>query len=91
MKKKTKATDPDKVTREAKKNKEAKEAVAAALKKARAGSFGSRVGKIFLRVVFLISLSFFSVIFGGLAFVLMPIALPLAYIASAIRGDKLKI
>ena len=91
MKKKTKTKKPDQPKPEEKKTKEAKAAVAEALVKAREGSFGKRASRLFLRLVFLLSLSFFSVIFGALALVLMPIALPAAYLVSTIRGDKVKL
>tara|TARA_R110000772_G_C13072650_1_gene416544 strand:- start:98 stop:370 length:273 start_codon:yes stop_codon:yes gene_type:complete len=78
-------TTPDQV------NKEAKEAVAEALEKARAGSFGKRIYNIFIRTIFILSLTLFSFLFGILALVLMPIVLPIAFLFSSIKGDKIKL
>lgn len=95
MRKKPKTKIPVQTTPEEsnqnKATKEAKAAVAEALVKAREGSFGKRAGKIFLRLVFLISLFFFSIVFGAMALVFMPIVLPAAYAISSIKGEKIKL
>ena len=70
-------------------DKEAKEAVAAAVAAAQRPPFGKRCWAIFLRLVFMTSLSFFSVIFCALALVLMPIALPIAFASSYLKKPKL--
>ena len=86
-KKKTKQKEPV----PAKLDQENKEAIAEALRNAKALPFGKRAWRLFLRLVFLFSLSFFAVLFGALALVVMPIALPLAYVSSAIKGEKVRI
>ena len=86
-KRKTKPKKPQ----PAKVDQENKEAIAEALKNAKALPFGKRAWRLFLRILFLISLSFFAVVFGAVALVVLPIALPVAYMSSAIKGDKIRI
>lgn len=68
-----------------------KEAVAQAIKQAKALPFGRKVWLVFTKTIFLTSLCFFSLVFAIIAILTLPIALPIAFFSSYLKGQKIKI
>jgi len=76
--------------KEQEKKEQAQEAIKEALEESRKLPFGKRVSGLFYGSIFCTSVAVFSVIFGVLAILILPILLPCSYILSAFRGKQSK-